>query len=344
MISFIFQIILFFLIFLIFLAIFIILKEIFIQTKTQKLDSDEKQFNDPKNGKVYQFSSEMQIISANISLSILFPLEKKNENYGKTINIKNQEKGNEFTDNLVKKHSLEKIRVLNLNKKQRKEEMVHKGVLISRGDYILVVDPNQEYNHDLIQKFQSKMKEIEKGGFGVIFESIKISKQKLIEKIFYNIFSFFAIRSDKLKLDSQFYSRKAANQIFPNLHYEGYEMNFELLYIIKHANIHSELYEKIITSHLIENENENELKREIGEHSRFTIDNQKAKEMDQIKKFIPFDSIDLDNFYQSKKLGDLLKVLYTIFKVTILYSTGLWKINELPQYYIHKEEVNNFKK
>ncbi|EGC34299.1 hypothetical protein DICPUDRAFT_35249 [Dictyostelium purpureum] len=248
---------------------------LFLQDESILWLENENIFVDPKKGEEHKFPSIMDknIKDDNVYLSIVIPayneevrLPKMLDETLKFLNDKSK-KELKFTyeiiivddgskDNTAKlvtsyieSSPQSNIRLLKLKKNRGKGGAVKRGVLCSRGKYILMVDADGATDFKDFNRVEDYMKKIEKNENGIVcgsrshlVDSDLVAKRSLLRNVLmYGFHIFVETLCVKGIKDTQcgfkLFTRETSKKIFPTLHIERWAFDVEILYLAQKLNI-----------------------------------------------------------------------------------------------------------
>jgi len=148
----------------------------------------------------------------------------------------------------IEKESIERIRVFTLKKNRGKGGAVKRGMLVSRGRHLLMVDADGATKFSDLDRLERKMKEIEKNGFGIVVGSrAHLQDEVVVKRTFLRNFLMYGLHflvwllCSKNVKDTQcgfkLFSRDAARLLFLSQHIERWAFDLELLYLAEHFKI-----------------------------------------------------------------------------------------------------------
>jgi len=170
-------------------------------------------------------------------------------------------------ENWVKKYGTDLIRVNKLKKNVGKGGAVRRGMLVSRGEFILMCDADGATKFSDFVKLESKIHDIQKNGEGMIVGSRAQYHEEESESerrpwyrnishlVFAALVSTLCVKGIKdTQCGFKLFTRKSARSLFLSLHIERWAFDVELLYIAQRLGIPvSEVivqWEEIDGSHL----------------------------------------------------------------------------------------------
>jgi len=252
------------------IAGFIFLRNSFGDKSKLWITKDEDQYVDPLTSLRKNFSSLLSPPS--VTLSCIIPSYNEEERLpimlDETLeyleNRAKQETG--FTYELVvvddgsrdrtsevalrysKQYSVDKIRVLTLQKNRGKGGAVKRGMMVSRGKYLLMVDADGATRFSDLARVEKGLKDIEKKDLGVVVGSRAHLEQQAVAKRspfrnvlmygFHILVSILGVRGVKdTQCGFKLFTRQTARLLFTNLHIERWAFDVELLYVAQSLQI-----------------------------------------------------------------------------------------------------------
>jgi len=149
----------------------------------------------------------------------------------------------------VKKHGVNNMRVLTLQKNKGKGGAVRRGMYYARGKYILMVDADGATKFSDLDKVEDQLKKVEKDGLGIsvgsrahLVDTDTVTKRKWYRNIlmygFHFLVDFLCVKGIKdTQCGFKLFTRRAASIIFPNLHIERWAFDVELLYMAQSLRV-----------------------------------------------------------------------------------------------------------
>ena len=117
----------------------------------------------------------------------------------------------------------------------------------SRGEYVLMVDADGATHFPDIEKLEKKMKEVEKGGLGLVIGSRAHLKESNVERKFHRkilawgfhqIVKFVGVQGiEDTQCGFKLFTRKCAERLILNQHIERFAFDVELLFLAQQFNI-----------------------------------------------------------------------------------------------------------
>lgn len=147
-----------------------------------------------------------------------------------------------------KKEGVDLVRVLTLKKNRGKGGAVKRGMLCSRGKYILMVDADGATEISDLNRLEDAVKKVEKNGLGLgIGSRAHLVQEALAKRTFFRnclmygfhlLVNLFGIRGvQDTQCGFKLFTRKAAELIFFNIHLERWAFDLEVIYLANYFNI-----------------------------------------------------------------------------------------------------------
>lgn len=251
---------------LVFLVVFIFK----LEKRTGGLLEEEKYFVDYKSGEQKPFPLYYQ--GNDIDLSVVVPayneekrispmlddaLEYLHQKTKKDPSFKyeiivvsdgSKDKTEDVVSQYVIKETSERMRFLKLRKNRGKGGATKRGVIVSRGKYVLMVDADGATKFSDLEKLLNEIETARKGDHAVVvgsrhhLEQEAIAQRTFFRNLLMWVFHFMVlflcnIRVKDTQCGFKLFTRASAQLLFTNMHIERWAFDVELLYIAQARKI-----------------------------------------------------------------------------------------------------------
>jgi dolichyl-phosphate beta-glucosyltransferase len=186
------------------------------------------------------------------TLEYLKSRAKEDPNFTWEIVIVNDGSSDHTTEvalNYVKRESAERVRLLVLSRNRGKGGAIKRGVIVSRGRYILMADADGATEISELKKLENELRVLERDGHGIacgsrhhLVDQSVVTKRSFFRNLlmwgFHFCVSTLCVSGIKdTQCGFKLFTRKTAQLLFSNLHLERWAFDVELLFLAQHQNI-----------------------------------------------------------------------------------------------------------